>query len=208
MKKIVISFLVVLMAFSIVACGEDFKQGFEQGLRDGMEGDVEERDQDQEEQDVESVEPEETEIQVPEAEDQEEMDLPETEAPDEQEITEEDSPAEVTDNPLMNADIIVADVMNGTNTEKLGERAEIRVSKEVLKEVTQEQFAEFCNEVVKDSGYNWFTISCEDGTGIQFAGSVSYVSTYGTLDNDGCIEDPIGTIMVQEGGTYSYSETE
>lgn len=112
-----------------------------------------------------------------------------------------------SDNPLMNAEIRTADVMNGTRREKLGEWAEIQISKETLKGITQEQFDEFCNEVVKDSGYNWFTISCEDGTGIQFAGSVSYVSTYGDLDNEGCIAETIGTIMVQEDGTYSYTES-
>lgn len=113
-----------------------------------------------------------------------------------------------SDNPLMNVEIRIADVMNGTGSEKLGEWAEIQIGKETLKGITQEQFAEFCNEVVKDSGYNWFTISCEDGTGIQFVGSISYVSTYGNLDNEGCIAESIGTIMLQEDGTYSYTETE
>lgn len=113
-----------------------------------------------------------------------------------------------SDNPLMNAEIRTADVMNGTRSEKLGEWAEIQINKETLKGITQEQFAEFCNEVVKGSGYNWFTISCEDGTGIQFAGSVSYVSTYGNLDNEGCIAESIGTIMVQEDRIYSYTESE
>lgn len=111
-------------------------------------------------------------------------------------------------NPLMNVEVQIADVMNGTNSEKLGEWAEILIGKETLKEITQEQFAEFCNEIIKDSGYNWFTISCEDGTGIQFVGSVSYVSTYGNLDNEGRITEPIGTIMVQEDGSYNYKEAE
>ncbi len=113
-----------------------------------------------------------------------------------------------SDNPLMNVEIRIADVMNGTGSEKLGEWAEIQIGKETLKGITQEQFAEFCNEVVKDSGYNWFTISCEDGTGIQFAGSISYVSTYGNLDKEGCIAESIGTVMLQEDGTYSSTETE
>ena len=113
-----------------------------------------------------------------------------------------------SDNPLMNAEIQIGDVLNGTKTEKLGEWAEIQIGKETLKEITQEQFSEFCNGTVRDSGYNWFTISCEDGTGIQFAGSIPYVSTYGSLDNEGCIAESIGTITIQEDGTYSYTETE
>lgn len=112
------------------------------------------------------------------------------------------------DNPLMNADVQVGDVMNGTKTEKIGEWAEIRISKEVLKNVTQEQYAEFCESVVKDSGYNWFTITCEDGTGIQFAGSVYTVATYGKLDNEGCITETTGTIMSESDGAYSYTEVE
>lgn len=113
-----------------------------------------------------------------------------------------------SDNPLMNADVQVGDVMNGTKTEKIGEWAEIRISKEVLKKVTQEQYAEFCESVVKDSGYNWFTIICEDGTGIQFAGSVHTVATYGNLDNEGCITETIGTIMMGIDGIYTYTEAE
>ncbi len=113
-----------------------------------------------------------------------------------------------SDNPLMNAKIQIADVMNGTKNEKLGEWAEIQISKEILEEITQEQFSEFCNDVVSESGYNWFTISCEDGTGIQFAGSIPYVSTYGSLDNEGCINESMGTIMVQEDGKYIYTEVE
>lgn len=113
-----------------------------------------------------------------------------------------------SDNPLMNAEIQIGDVLNGTRSEKLGEWAGIHISKESLKEITQEQFSEFCNDIVKDSGYNWFTISCDDGTGIQFAGSISYAATYGNLDNEGCIAESIGTIVVQEDGRYSYTETE
>lgn len=113
-----------------------------------------------------------------------------------------------SDNPLMNAKIQIADVMNGTKNEKLGEWAEIKISKSVLEAITQEQFSEFCNDIVNESGYNWFTISCEDGTGIQFAGSIPYVSTYGSLDNEGCIAESMGTIMVQEDGKYIYTEVE
>ena len=120
--------------------------------------------------------------------------------------TEPEEAKQESDNPLMNAEIQIGDVLDGTKSEKLGEWAEIQISKETLKEITQEQFLEFCNDIVKDSGYNWFTISFEDRTGIQFAGSIPYVATYGNLDNEGCITESIGTIMVQEDGRYSYTE--
>ena len=80
--------------------------------------------------------------------------------------------------------------------------------KRISKRVYNRNLCTGCNEVVKDSGYNWVTISCGDGTGIQFQGSLSYLATYGTLDNEGCIVDAIGTIMLQEDGTYKYSENE
>lgn len=113
-----------------------------------------------------------------------------------------------SDNPLLNAEIQIGDVLDGTKSKKLGEWAEIQISKAVLEEITQEQFSEFCNDIVNESGYSWFTISCEDGTGIQFAGSIPYVSTYGSLDNEGCIAESMGTIMVQEDGKYIYTEVE
>lgn len=133
----------------------------------------------------------------------------ETTATDQTEETKEPETQEpASDNPLMAAEVSVSDVMNGTGTEKLGEWAEVNVDKDTLKSITQEQFSEFCNSRVEGSGYNWYTISCEDGTGIQFAGSISYVATYGTLDNEGCIVESSGTIMILEDGSYSYTAAE
>ena len=114
----------------------------------------------------------------------------------------------MSDNPLMAAEVLVGDVMNGIRTEKLWEWAKVSITKETLKSITQEQFSEFCHSRVEGSGYNWYAISCEDGTGIQFAGSISYVATYGTLDSDGCIVESAGTIMILEDGSYSYTEAE
>ncbi len=130
----------------------------------------------------------------------------ESEPASDQETAAEQTEAE-TDNPLMKAELQVSDVASGSG-EKIGEWAEVTIQKDVLKAVTQEQYAEFCESVVKDSGYNWVTISCGDGTGIQFAGSISFVATYGNLDNEGCITETIGTIMVEEDGTYSYTPAE
>lgn len=109
-------------------------------------------------------------------------------------------------NPLTEAELNVIDVMNGTGDKKIGERAEIEISKETLKTVTQEQYAEFCQNVVKDSGYNAVTIRCDDGTGIVFAGSMSALSEYGEINDDGEISSQIGMITVQDDGTYLYEE--
>lgn len=212
MKKIIISLLMVFMMFSLVACVDSFKQG----MKDGMSGTVRETEE-PETQEQEKTEPETKETE-PEAQEPEktEPETKESEVPAETEPettadqeTQETTPeAAEAGNPLMDAEVSVYDVMNGTKTEKLGEWAEIRVSKAILIKVTQEQFSEFCNTRVKDSGYNWYSINCGDGTGIQFAGSISSVATYGTIDNESCIVESSGTIMVQEDGTYSYTKTE
>lgn len=154
----------------------------------------------------EPVQTEETVKQEPETTQEPESEPEESEPASDQEPAAEQAEAE-TDNPLMKAELQVSDVASGSG-EKIGEWAEVTIQKDVLKAVTQEQYAEFCDSVVKDSGYNWVTISCGDGTGIQFAGSISFVATYGNLDNEGCITETIGNIMVQEDGTYSYTPAE
>lgn len=118
----------------------------------------------------------------------------------------ESEPEAVSDNPLMAAELQVGDVMNGTRTEKLGEYAYIRVSLETMKNITMEQYAEFCSQVVKDSGYNWITIDFGNGNGIQFQGSIPSIASYGSLDAEGCIVESIGTIMLTGDDTYEYTE--
>lgn len=99
-----------------------------------------------------------------------------------------------TGNPLMDADFETAAVMNGTGTNKIGERAYIQIEKKELTEITEEQYAEFCAERVDNSGYNWVTIIASDGTGITFAGSNSEIAEYGQVDAEGCITTAIGFI--------------
>lgn len=101
-------------------------------------------------------------------------------------------------------EISVDDVMNGSKTEKIGEWAEVEIDKETAKSLTQEQFRDFCKNVIDGSGYNWFTISSNDGTGIQFAGSIIASPTYGKLDIEGCMEEVMGYIILNEDG-YEYS---
>ena len=119
--------------------------------------------------------------------------------------TEQIYPA-VHKNPLTQAKVKTAEVMNGSGTEKIGERAYIEISKEDLQNVTQEDFKEFADTVVKDSGYNWFTIVCNDGTGICFVGSMENVAEYGKIDNEGRTEEVIGDITPDNSGVYAYEE--
>ncbi len=114
--------------------------------------------------------------------------------------TEQIYPA-VHKNVLMQAKVKKDKVMNGFGTEQIGERAYIEISKEDLRNVTQEDFEEFANSVVKDSGYNWFSIICDDGTGICFIGSMEHVAQYGKMNDEGAIEEVIGDITF-----YTYEE--
>lgn len=117
-----------------------------------------------------------------------------------------DEVVESTGNILLDAELNVADVMNGLNTEKIGEYAYISVKKSEALELSMEEYDAFCINVVKDSGYNWVTIIFDDGTGLQFQGSLYTVATYGTLDNDDCIEESIGMVISTEESIYEYSE--
>lgn len=108
---------------------------------------------------------------------------------------------------LLAADISIADVMNGAKTDKIGEWACITVKKADAQKVSMDEFVSFVNERVKDSGYNWWTIVFEDGTGIQFAGSTTLGATYGTLDNEGCIIKSVGTVFLKD-GKYEYAPDE
>jgi len=111
---------------------------------------------------------------------------------------------EKTGNILLDAEFKVANVMNGSNTEKIGEYGYINVTKEDLKTVTEEQYSEFATTKVKDSGYNWVSIICNDGTGICFTGSMYFAGTYGQLDNEGCVTEGMGNITLQSDGSFKY----
>lgn len=103
-----------------------------------------------------------------------------------------------TGNPLIDAELqskIVGDSM----------MAYIEVNKDTLKEITEEEYRAFAEEVVRNSGYRWFTIKCEDGTGIVHASSYYACAVYGKLDTDGCIVEPYGYIYLTDSG-FIYEE--
>ena len=119
--------------------------------------------------------------------------------------TEQIYPA-VHKNPLTQAKVKTAEVMNGSGTEEIGERAYIEIGKEDLQNVTQEDFKEFADTVVKDSGYNYFTVICDDGTGVFFGGSGIIIVSYGKLNDEGMLEETVGDILLQDNGEYIYEE--
>lgn len=104
---------------------------------------------------------------------------------------------------LLDLDVKTGDVKSGTG-DTIGEYAYVSTLKSKLKEITVENFAEFAETVVQDSGYNWFTIKCDDGTGICFPGSMYFVGDYGKIDADGSILESYGTITITETGSFTY----
>lgn len=108
---------------------------------------------------------------------------------------------------LLDYDVKTADVKSGSG-DVIGQRAYISIIKSKLQEVTADNFAEFAETVVKDSGYNWFTIKCDDGTGIVFDGSDVTLPVYGALDDDGRISNTIGFIKQGADGAYTYEQAE
>ena len=102
-------------------------------------------------------------------------------------------------------DLTVKDVKTGSG-DKIGEYAYIRITKAQLQAITEENYKEFVETVVKDSGYNWVAILCDDGTGICFPGSMYYVGTYGKQDTDGSILEDYGAITLDENGGSVFSK--
>ncbi len=198
MKKVTVWLMTTMMVASLSGCG------FTDGVKDGINAAMATETSQEETKVQETASEATTEATETVTEETKQVETEPTETKQEETTTEAQDQA-VSTNILLNAPVTVHDVKNGTKTEKIGEWAEVVVGKDLLKSVTNEEYAEFCDQVVKDSGYNWVTISCGDGTGIQFQGSISYIATYGKIDTDGCIDTAIGTIMLQEDGTYSYS---
>lgn len=110
-------------------------------------------------------------------------------------------------NPLMEAELVETDVMNGAGDTVIGTEAHIYVQKDDLTSLTQEQFKEFVDEVVKDSGHNYVTIIAFDtDNAIFFPGSMVEIAQYGVYDMDsGLLADVYGDIVLQEDGTYQYT---
>lgn len=100
--------------------------------------------------------------------------------------------------------VLFEDVTNGSETDVIGQRAYIEVSKDELKDMDEEQYSELCS-YVETLDNNWFSVVCDDRTGLVFTGCSSAIVTYGQLDDSGRIETSIGDI-VKNGESFSYTE--
>ncbi len=111
----------------------------------------------------------------------------------------------VSTNPLIAAELQRAPVYNGSRTDILGFYAWIHIEKTTLKQITVEEYTEFCETVVDNANYNWVSIICDDWTGIQFTGSQYTIATYGKINYEGVITQDIGCIKQTEDG-FIYEE--
>lgn len=117
------------------------------------------------------------------------------------------APSSTPLNLLLAANVHVNDVMNGTKTEKIGQRAHINMRKSDATAASMEEFTAFVQEKVRDSGYNWWSILFEDGTGICFPASSSSAASYGEVDEEGCITQVEGDIFLASGTKgYTYAQ--
>ena len=109
-------------------------------------------------------------------------------------------------NDLMDYDLTVKDVLNGSGDTVIGQCAYIRVSENELEEMTADHLREFAENRVEGSGYNWVSIITSSGNGICFTGSNTIIASYGKLGEDGILEETVGAWTRQSDGSYTYSE--
>lgn len=115
-------------------------------------------------------------------------------------------PEFIPHNDLMDYDLTVKDVLNGSGDTVIGQCAYIRPSATELEEMTADHLREFAEKRVEGSGYNWVSIIVTGGNGICFPGSDTSIAIYGKLDREGSVEESIGFWTRQNDGSYTYSE--
>ena len=208
-KKVLIGLLAFIIVIGFISCigGGDSKDELENGLKDGMEAALDDTAEAEESDEAEQEDTADTtseDDKTPVNEDAAEQDTEESTEAEDSNILVQSTTGGI--NTLMTAKLNVRDVLSGSR-EKIGERAFIVADKEYTKLLSNDDFKLFCDEVVSDSGYNWVSIDFQDGTGICFPGSMSYFATYGTMDNEGRIDELKGNITLQD-GAYTYTEIE
>ena len=104
----------------------------------------------------------------------------------------------LTGNVFLDAELQIVHTGNGS-------RAYIEINKIDAISTSMEEYLDFLSQRVEDSGYNWWTVCFEDGTGLVYTGSLIYAVEYGTLDSsDGTIAYGYGYLAPEDDGTYTY----
>lgn len=115
-------------------------------------------------------------------------------------------PEQVHHNDLMDYDLIVKDVLNGSGDTVIGQYAYISITGKQLEAMTADNLREFAESRVVDSGYNWVSIIATDNKGICFSGSLPDYGTYGVVDENGVVTEVLGDWILGTDGNYTYTE--
>ena len=90
-------------------------------------------------------------------------------------------------NPLLKADFVEANVLNGTKDTVLGIRAYVKVSSADFNKLTLKDYAQFCAFFsTQPQNYKWVSIISDNNEGICFAGGGT-TGMCGKIDKEGAI---------------------
>ena len=110
-------------------------------------------------------------------------------------------------NSLLEAEIQTEEVFISGDEESGGIRGYINITNEDLASMTQSQYYEFYEQVLKGSSYKWFSIICPDRTGLFIPDCSDGAACFCNLDELGRQTDVHGYLIIQD-GTCVYQEAE
>lgn len=84
-------------------------------------------------------------------------------------------------------------------------RGYINVSKASLSIMSPSQYLAFAKKVVIGSDFQWFSVICEDGTGLYISDPSNGSASFGVLDSQGQILETYGNLTVT-GNKCTYQE--
>ncbi len=120
--------------------------------------------------------------------------------------SESDEPDTHESESILGYQVFFEDVSNGSESDIIGQRAYIEMPKSDLESLSEDQYSELCS-YVETLDYNWFSVICDDNTGLVFTGCATTIVTYGQLDDLGRVDSTLGDI-VKSGDSFSYSESQ
>ncbi len=177
MRKVAI-FCLTIMMLVMVGCGNDAEQKEEPKVEQEKEYEIE-TDEQQENQD--SIE---------------------------QGVNEEvqDEPITLEANYLKQLKIIQIPVEATADTDKSKYYAFVRADKELAKNISEQEYIEFCNDCVRNSGYRYFAIDFQDETGIVYVSCVPEAGMYGKIDETRSMIEANKYIGIDENGSVTVTE--
>lgn len=103
-------------------------------------------------------------------------------------------------NYLKQLDIVPIPVEANAGTDKSKYYAFVRANIELIKGLSEQEYLEFCNDCIKNSGYRYFTIDFQNGTGIVFPNCYTEAGIYGEIEETRSIINAKKYIGIDENG--------